>query len=53
MRVSDEPLINQARERFALQDYYGAIHLLERLPLTPNGKTDRRALAAMVGGPGA
>jgi Tfp pilus assembly protein PilF len=28
MRVSDEPLINQARERFALQDYYGAIHLL-------------------------
>ncbi len=29
MRVSDEPLINQARERFALQDYYGAIHLLE------------------------
>jgi tetratricopeptide (TPR) repeat protein len=31
MRVSDEPLINQARERFALQDYYGAIHLLEDL----------------------
>ena len=29
MRVSDEPLINQARERFALQDYYGAIHLLQ------------------------
>lgn len=31
MRVSDEPLINQARERFALQDYYGAIHLLQEL----------------------
>jgi tetratricopeptide (TPR) repeat protein len=31
MRVSDEPLINQARERFALQDYYGAIHLLEHV----------------------
>ena len=31
MRVSDEPLINQARERFALQDYYGAIHLLDQL----------------------
>ena len=31
MRVSDEPLINQARERFALQDYYGAIHLLEEV----------------------
>ena len=31
MRVSDEPLINQARERFALQDYYGAIHLLDQI----------------------
>src|SRR5574338_398475 len=31
MRISDEPLINQARERFALQDYYGAIHLLEEI----------------------
>ena len=31
MRVSDEPLINQARERFALQDYYGAIHLLQEV----------------------
>jgi tetratricopeptide (TPR) repeat protein len=31
MRISDEPLINQARERFALQDYYGAIHLLEEV----------------------
>jgi tetratricopeptide (TPR) repeat protein len=31
MRVSDEPLINHARERFALQDYYGAIHLLQEI----------------------
>lgn len=31
MRISDEPLINQARERFALQDYYGAIHLLQEV----------------------
>jgi tetratricopeptide (TPR) repeat protein len=31
MRISDEPLINQARERFALQDYYGAIHLLQEI----------------------
>ncbi|HTS89443.1 MAG TPA: tetratricopeptide repeat protein [Gemmatimonadales bacterium] len=31
MRVSEEPLINQARERFALQDYYGAIHLLQEI----------------------
>ncbi len=31
MRVSDEPLINQARDRFALQDYYGAVHLLQEI----------------------
>jgi tetratricopeptide (TPR) repeat protein len=31
MRVSDEPLINLARERFALQDYYGAVHLLQEI----------------------
>ena len=31
MRISDEPLIDQARERFALQDYYGAIHLLQEI----------------------
>ena len=31
MRVSDEPLINQARDRFALQDYYGAVHLLTEI----------------------
>lgn len=31
MRISDEPLINRARERFALQDYYGAIHLLQEI----------------------
>jgi tetratricopeptide (TPR) repeat protein len=37
MRVSDEPLINQARERFALQDYYGAIHLL--LEIVESGRT--------------
>ncbi|MEO8029344.1 MAG: tetratricopeptide repeat protein [Gemmatimonadota bacterium] len=31
MRVSGHHLIDQARERFALQDYYGAIHLLEEV----------------------
>ncbi len=31
MRISDEPLINQARDRFSLQDYYGAIHLLQEV----------------------
>ena len=31
MRVSDDPLSNQARERVALQDYDGAVHLLQEL----------------------
>jgi tetratricopeptide (TPR) repeat protein len=29
MRVSTDHLLAQARERFAVQDYYGAVHLLE------------------------
>jgi tetratricopeptide (TPR) repeat protein len=31
MEVSPEHLVEQARERFQLQDYYGAIHLLEEV----------------------
>jgi tetratricopeptide (TPR) repeat protein len=31
MRVSADHLLAQARERFAVQDYYGAVHLLEEL----------------------
>jgi len=31
MRASTEHLLQQARERFAVQDYYGAVHLLEEL----------------------
>lgn len=31
MHVSPEHLLTQARERFAVQDYYGAAHLLEEL----------------------
>ena len=31
MHVSPEHLLTQARERFAVQDYYGAVHLLEEL----------------------
>jgi tetratricopeptide (TPR) repeat protein len=31
MDVSPERLVGQARERFQLQDYYGAIHLLEEV----------------------
>src|SRR5205807_5794914 len=31
MDVSPEHLVEQARERFHLKDYYGAIHLLEEV----------------------
>ena len=31
MQVSTEHLLAQARERFAVQDYYGAVHLLEEV----------------------
>lgn len=31
MQVSADHLLGQARERFAVQDYYGAVHLLEEL----------------------
>ena len=31
MRVSSDHIIARARERFVLQDYYGAIHLLEEV----------------------
>ena len=31
MHVSPEHLLAQARDRFAVQDYYGAVHLLEEL----------------------
>src|SRR6266705_6185732 len=34
MDVSPEHLVGQARERFQLQDYYGAIHLLEEVVAT-------------------
>src|SRR6267142_2036670 len=40
MDVSPERLVEQANDRFQLQDYYGAIHLLEELDralaLNPN-----------------
>lgn len=31
MQVSSDHLLGQARERFAVQDYYGAVHLLEEV----------------------
>jgi tetratricopeptide (TPR) repeat protein len=40
MDVSPEHLVEQARERFELQDYYGAIHLLEELVATGRAFAD-------------
>jgi tetratricopeptide (TPR) repeat protein len=40
MDVSPEHLVEQARERFQLQDYYGAIHLLEELVATGRAFAD-------------
>lgn len=34
MHLSSDHLVSQARERFALQDYHGAIHLLEEVVAT-------------------
>jgi tetratricopeptide (TPR) repeat protein len=31
MRVSPDHLLQQARDRFAVQDYYGAVHLLDEI----------------------
>src|SRR5437763_16471156 len=40
MDVSPEHLVAQARERFQLQDYYGAIHLLEAVIATGRAFAD-------------
>jgi len=40
MDVSPEHLVEQARERFQLQDYYGAIHLLEEVVTTGRAFAD-------------
>jgi len=40
MDVSPEHLVEQARERFQLQDYYGAIHLLEEVVATGRAFAD-------------
>ena len=31
MQISTGHLLGQARERFAVQDYYGSVHLLEEV----------------------
>ena len=57
MDVSPEHLVEQARERFQLQDYYGAIHLLEEVVATGRAFADAHHLLgvsySLVGQPDA
>src|SRR2546430_9794015 len=47
MDVSPEHLGTQARERFQLQDYYGAIHLLEEVVATVRAFADAHHLLGL------
>ena len=47
MDVSPEHLVEQARERFQLQDYYGAIHLLEEVVATGRPFADAHHLLGL------
>src|SRR5437016_9743244 len=47
MDVSAEHLVEQARERFQLQDYYGAIHLLEEVIATGRAFADAHHLLGL------
>src|SRR5258708_22907288 len=47
MDVSPEHLVSQARERFQLQDYYGAIHLLEEVVDTGRAFADAHHLLGL------
>jgi tetratricopeptide (TPR) repeat protein len=47
MDVSPEHLVSQARERFQLQDYYGAIHLLEEVVATGRAFADAHHLLGL------
>src|SRR2546429_9249485 len=47
MDVSPEHLVEQARERFQLQDCYGAIHLLEEVLGTGRAFADRHHLLGL------
>lgn len=48
MDVSPEHLVDQARERFQLQDYYGAIHLLEEVVSTGRAFADAYHLLGLA-----
>jgi len=47
MDVSPEHLVEQAAERFQLQDYYGAIHLLEEVVATGRAFADAHHLLGL------
>ena len=47
MDVSPEHLVEQARERFELQDYYGAIHLLEEVGASGRAFADAHHLLGL------
>src|SRR2546426_240945 len=47
MDVSPERLVEQANERFQLQDYYGAIHLLEEVIATGRAFADAHHLLGL------
>lgn len=47
MQTSTEHLLAAARERFALQDYYGAAHLLEELTASGNAFADAHHLLGL------
>lgn len=47
MDVSPEHLVQQATERFQLQDYYGAIHLLEEVVATGRAFADAHHLLGL------
>jgi len=48
MDVSPEHLVEQARERFQLQDYYGAIHLLEEVIASGRAFADAHQLLGLA-----
>ncbi|HEX4601395.1 MAG TPA: tetratricopeptide repeat protein [Gemmatimonadales bacterium] len=48
MEVSPEHLVEQARERFQLQDYYGTIHLLEDVIATGRAFADAHHLLGLA-----
>ena len=48
MQVSPEHLLAQARERFAVQDYYGTVHLLEEMLGTGRSFADAHHLLGLA-----